>query len=260
MRTDRKSVQGMHRIRIAPPWVLVVSGALATSALAASLRVSPIGVDIPSTSRAAAITIANTDSEPVNLQIRIYKWTQAGNEENLEPSSDILVSPPSVAVPPGASYTIRVARPVASPVREELSYRLLVDELPQPEDPRTVGQGVRMVLRTSMPVFIADKAAVAHLSWSVWQDDDGIHAQVVNSGRRHAKVAALTLQPADGPPIAFGSGLNGYVLAGATKRFDLKIDSASEQRRLAPGSSVVVNAKNDALDIQVAVTVTANAG
>ncbi|MES2057737.1 MAG: molecular chaperone [Pseudomonadota bacterium] len=224
---------------------------------AASLRISPIGVDMPSSDRAAAITIANTDAEPVSLQIRLYKWSQVDGEEKLDPATDMFVSPPAITVPAGKSYTIRVARPTASPVDGELSYRLLIDELPKPIDPRTVGQGVKMVLRTSMPIFIADKKAIATLAWSVWQDADGLHAQVVNTGRRHAKIAGLSLQPASGPAISFGAGLNGYVLAGAIKRFDLKAEGNARLPQLVTGSPVKLTAKNDALDILATVLVAA---
>lgn len=225
---------------------------------AASLRISPIGVDMLSTARAAAITIVNTDAEPVSLQIRLYKWSQVDGEEVLDPTTDMVVSPPAVTVPANASYTIRVARPAATPVDRELSYRLLIDELPKPADPRTAGQGVRMVLRTSMPVFVADNTAMAELGWTVWQDGEGVYAQAVNTGRRHAKIAGLALTTANGAAVNFGAGLNGYVLAGATKRFDLKTGSAPQQPpALTTGSTVTLTAKNDALDVRTTVTVVA---
>ncbi len=107
-----------------------------------------------------------------------------------------------------------------------------------------------MVLRTSMPVFVADKKAVANLAWTVWQDGEGPHAQAVNTGQRHAKIAGLTLQAADGPAISFGAGLNGYVLAGATKDFHLKSEPGARPPPLAAGSAVTLAAKNDALDIR----------
>jgi fimbrial chaperone protein len=235
----------------------IVAAALASAGIAsaASLRISPIGVDMPSTDRAAAITLANIDSDPVNLQVRIFKWSQIGGEDKLEPTDDLIVSPPFVTVPAGASYTIRIARPATAPVGGERSYRLLIDELPKPVDPRTVVQGVQMVLRTSMPVFIADKAAVADLSWKVWRDAAGMHARVINNGQRHAKIAGLTVTPQGGAPVSFGAGLNGYVLPGATRQFDIAASAGVTLPELAAGATVTISAKNDALDIKAAVPV-----
>lgn len=141
----------------------------------------------------------------VNLQIRLFKWSQVDGEDHLDPTSEMLVSPPAASVPAGASYTIRVARPAAAAVPTEQAYRLFIDELPKPIDPRTIGQGVAMVLRTSMPVFVTDKKAIAQINWKVWQDAEGLHAEAANVGQRHAKIALLTIQPATGAPIVFGS-------------------------------------------------------
>jgi fimbrial chaperone protein len=224
---------------------------LAGVSFGASLRLSPLGLDISAKNRAAALTLANTADEPLTVQLRVFKWMQSEGEDQLEPATDIVASPPAVTIPAGASYTLRIARPAASAVGSELAYRLLIDELPKPFDPSSSDQGVRMVLRTSIPVFVADTAATAHLAWTVWQDPSGIHAQVMNSGARHAKIAALTLTGADGAPIVFGAGLNGYVLAGSARRFDLPGNAP----RLVPGASLVLTAKNDALDIRVPVSV-----
>jgi fimbrial chaperone protein len=160
----------------------------------------------------------------------------------------MLVSPPAARIAPGASYTVRVARMTAAPIDRELSYRVFIDELPKPADPRALGQGVSMVLRKSLPVFVVDPKAFARLSWKVWQDDEGVHAEADNAGRRHAKIAGLTVHAENGPTLVFGEGLNGYVLAGQHKRFDLK--QAPDAARLAPGSSVELTAKDSGQAIQ----------
>jgi fimbrial chaperone protein len=222
---------------------------------AASLRISPIGIDILSNQRASSLTLVNSDSEPLSVQVRIFKWSQVNGEDRLELTNDLLVSPPAATVPAGASYMIRVARPSVTPVQGEQSYRLFIDELPKPIDPRAVGQGISMVLRTSMPVFVVDKKAIAKLVWRVWQDDKGIHAEVVNAGQRHAKISSLTLQPGSGPPIAFGPGLNGYVLAGMTRRFDLNAGPKVTLPTLAAGSPLTLTAINDGAEIKETVSV-----
>ncbi|PJI89297.1 molecular chaperone [Sphingomonas koreensis] len=225
-------------------------------AWAARLRISPIGVHLTATERAGAITIVNTDDRPVNLQLRIYEWSEREDgQEQLDRTDDMIVSPPAITVPAGASYTIRVARPMIAPVNGELAYRLLIDELPQPDDPRTTGQGVKMVLRNSLPVFVTDAKAMAELKWAVWQDEAGVHVRAENQGKRHAKIVNLMLQTPSGHPLSFGGGLNGYVLGGATRVFTLPVDAPGAGARLRDGDSVSLVAKNDALDVKAAIVV-----
>lgn len=224
------------------------------SASAAKLRISPIGVHLTTAERAGAITIVNTDDRPVNLQLRIYRWSESEDgRAQLDKTNDMIVSPPAITVPAGASYTIRVARTADTPVNGELSYRLLIDELPQPDDPRTVGQGIKMVLRNSLPVFVTDTKAMAELEWAVWQDQAGVHAQARNQGKRHAKIVNLTLQTTTGRPLSFGGGLNGYVLGGATRTFTAP--AAGGNAMLRDGDSIGLIAKNDALDLKTTVVV-----
>ena len=226
------------------------------SASAARLRISPIGLHLSATERAGAITIVNTDERPVNLQLRIYQWSELEDgQEQLDKTDDMIVSPPAITVPAGASYTIRIARPAVAPVNGELSYRLLIDELPQPDDPRTVGQGIKMVLRNSLPVFVTDTKAMADLKWAVWQDEAGVHAQAQNRGKRHAKIADLTLQTATGAPLSFGGGLNGYVLGGATRTFTVPVLAEGRKVTLRDGDSVGLAARNDALDVKATIVV-----
>lgn len=199
--------------------ILTIS--LGVPASAASLRLSPILIEMQPSQRATAVTVTNTDSQPVTLQIRLYRWSQRDGEDKLDPTSDMIVSPPVATIPAGASYTIRLARRVMTPFAGEVSYRLMLDEIPKVADPNKPIQGVAMVLRTSLPVFVTDPAAKAQIGWQFWQDAGGIHVEATNLGTRRARIAGLQVEMPTGRTITFGSGLNGYVLAQATRRFDV---------------------------------------
>lgn len=222
--------------------------AFAAPASAFSVRISPIGVDLAPNERAQSLTITNIDSETSNMQVRIFKWTQVDGQDHLEPTTEIAISPPFLAVPAGKSYTVRVVRAAVQPEAGEASYRLFVDEIPKPATPGSQDQSVRMVLRASMPVFVTNKSARADLSWRIWQDKDGLHAEARNSGLRHAKISALTLHRANGQTIRMSEGLAGYVLGGAIRRFDLKATDGFP--RLVAGEKLSITAQNDSMTIQ----------
>ena len=211
------------------------------TAYAASIRIAPVNVDMPTTQKATALTLTNMGAEAVSLQLRSFSWSQSDGKDELTPTDRLMISPPAVTVPAGGSYTVRIARSSISSVSSEESYRLLIDELPRPVDSRTINRGVSMILRTSVPVFVVDENAFAQLSWSIRQDAVGLHARVTNTGKRHAKISQLTLT-AGQTVVSFGEGLNGYVLSGTSRQFT--VAHPDPHLRLTGGKSVILTARD----------------
>ncbi|WP_026872304.1 fimbrial biogenesis chaperone [Inquilinus limosus] len=219
----------------------------ATDGRAASLQVSPVSVDLTAPAQASSVNLRNNGDRPVNVQIRVYKWTQSGGEDQLTPARDVVASPPAAALQPGTTYTIRVARTAAPVTSGEDSYRLLIDELPEVNVRRPAGS-VNLVIRYSIPVFFADRAAGAELRWDVRRDGGSLVVEATNTGSRHAKIANLTVASPAGQ-VAFGQGLNGYVLPGATRRW------TAPGARIQPGSGVTITAKGDDYAVNQTATV-----
>lgn len=216
---------------------------------AASLQVSPVSVDLTAPAQAASVNLRNNGDRPVNVQVRVYKWTQAGGEDQLVPATDVVASPPAATLQPGTTYTIRVARTAAPMSSGEDTYRLLVDELPD-VNVRRPADAVNLVIRYSIPVFFADRSAGAELRWDVRRDGGNLVVEATNTGNRHAKIANLTVASPAGR-VSFGQGLNGYVLPGSTKRWT----AAAGAQRIQPGSSVNITANGDDYAVNQTATV-----
>ena len=105
----------------------------ATRSSAASLTVSPILVEVSAAASTAAVTLRNREARPVNAQVRVFRWTQRDGEDHLAPTEDVVASPPIVTVQAGEDYTVRLLRITASPPQGESAYRIVVDELPDPQ-------------------------------------------------------------------------------------------------------------------------------
>ena len=216
---------------------------------AASLQVSPVTVDLTAPAQAASVNLRNNGDRPVNVQVRVYGWTQSGGDDQLAPAKDVVASPPAATLQPGTTYTIRVARTAAPVTAGEETYRLLVDELPD-VNVRRPADAVNLVIRYSIPVFFADRSAGAELRWDVRRDGGGLVVEATNTGNRHAKIANLTVASPAGR-VSFGQGLNGYVLPGATRRWT----AAAGGQRIQPGSSVNITANGDDYAVNQTATV-----
>lgn len=196
--------------------VLAVGALIAPPSQASGLQVSPIGLNLAASAPADALWLTNTGNDTVHAQVRVFRWTQVDGKDVLEPSRDLVVSPPMITIAPGERQMVRVIRQVAPPDGVESAYRVLVDELPV--DGGTT-PGLKFVLRYSIPVFLSpagDPTVRATLE-ATWEDSpSGPTLRVRNAGKAHAQIADVNWRNADGQRTALLSGLVGYALPGST--------------------------------------------
>ncbi|MCB5425948.1 molecular chaperone [Altererythrobacter sp. CC-YST694] len=197
----------------------IFAGCLALVACSAasaqtSFRVQPITVDVRAPSQATAVTLQNTGSTPVSLQLRVFEWTQVDGGDVIRPTTDVVVSPPAATVPGNSTYTVRVARTAGAVTKGEKSYRLWIDEIPVTATDTADEAAVEVRLRYDMPLFFGAANIAPDVTWAAYRSGDSLVVEATNRGERNARVVGL--QVGD---ISFGKGLNGYVLPGATRRW-----------------------------------------
>jgi fimbrial chaperone protein len=86
----------------------------------------------------------------VQVQVRVFRWTVVDGNDVLEPTRDVVASPPMTVLVPGAENLIRVVRVSDKPPADGERYRLLIDELPDPNRQRA-GR-VNVLVRHAIPV------------------------------------------------------------------------------------------------------------
>jgi fimbrial chaperone protein len=216
---------------------LVFVTTLPQTVVAASLQVSPVSFDLPATASATQLTLRNLGEESINVQIRVFRWSQEDGEEVLTPTTDLVVSPPAASLEPGQNHIVRLVRTSNQPVTGEESYRLLIDELPQP---RETGQStVSFVFRYSMPVFFSEDNAQPELSWQTLVDGDKLVVRAQNAGTRHVRLSGLQLTNASGESLSLAKNLAGYVLPDSSLQWSTPLP---ESDALAPGSDLAISA------------------
>jgi fimbrial chaperone protein len=186
---------------------------------AASLRVAPTSLELIAPSGTAVLNLGNDGDHPINVQVRVFKWSQTGGIERLEPTRDVVASPPSAKMNPNGQYVVRVVRTSKAPVRAEETYRVIVDELPDPA--RARAGTVTLIMRHSIPIFFK-KADVkpAEVSWNVSRQGNGLVLTGKNNGGSRFRLSNVTLVQG-AAKIGSRDGLVGYVLSGATMQWPI---------------------------------------
>lgn len=191
----------------------LASALLPHAAHASTLRVSPVGLDLPPGQNAATLNLFNDDSALLNVQVRVFRWSQRDGKDVLEPATGVVVSPPIAKLAPGAARTVRVVRLDAKLPERQEAYRLIVDELPPPLGEG--GRSITLLMRHSIPLFFAASGERAKVEWRLIQSEGGPALLASNTGGRHLRIANLRIRDAAGGVLAERKGLVGYALPGS---------------------------------------------
>jgi len=224
--------------------------ALTAPAAASTFNIAPIRVQLSAAHRMGVLTLTNADDQPVVVQVHLVAWSQQNGEERLDETRDMLVTPPVLQIPANGAQVIRVAlRREPDPARE-LSYRVILEEVPQAAPEAALG--LRVALRLSVPIFVAPLQGSANpdLAWESRRLADGqIEVAASNRGTGHVQVNGFDLQltGARDPLRAVGAK---YVLPGSRVTWTLSPDAGPDTGRNAgkdagPQGPIVIHGHGD---------------
>jgi fimbrial chaperone protein len=201
-------------------FVLAVAGlSLPASALASDLRIAPASVEAHVGSRTATINVVNGEQRPLKAQIRVMRWTQETGQDKLTPTTDLVASPPFVTLKAGERYVIRLVQVKRGPIQGEESYRVLIDEVPEPH---TAAAGtVNFLLRQSVPVFFSDLPRRSpKVGWQMAREGSNVWLVGRNTGNRRIRISDVTIGPSKAA-LYHQPGLLGYVLPNSEMRWPI---------------------------------------
>lgn len=200
--------------------LLAVFSALPT--FAGPFSISPVRIYMAPRERATAITVTNEGDETLVMQADIYDWKQkASGEDDLVLTEDMIVSPPIIKVAPKSRQVVRLAMLRPRPAAEQLSYRLIVREIPEAR-PASTNVQLQIALAFSMPVFITPNSVKRNVACTIERAAENAMKTVCeNTGNAFAQPRSFVLAAANGTKLA-SADTGGYILPGVKRSFDLK--------------------------------------
>ena len=213
------------------------------SAQAGVLSVSPVVLEFAPGQKALTTAVSNPGDRPMQVQVRLVRWSSEGPDgETYTPTRDIGFSPPMFELKAGERQIVRLMLRTGRDPARETAYRLIVDQLPDPDV-----TGVQMPVRMVLPVFVApDAKGQGRLSWTATTSGGDVVVTARNVGPRRVKLVDLNFTSAGG--VAERAPVRGYVLAGEARTWRVRTRAA------AP--AVQVNAKTEEGTLSVTVPLT----
>ncbi len=186
---------------------------------AGSFSVTPVRIYMTPRDRAVAITITNEGDTPVALQADLNTWSQKpdGTDE-LVLTDDMILSPPIIRLGPKARQVVRLALLKPADASRQLTYRLIVREVPEATAPKGNTIEVPIALALSMPVFITPPPAKREMDCQVGRADGALAVTCANTGTAYAQIQEILVLRGDSnsAPLARFEG-GAYILPGARK-------------------------------------------
>jgi fimbrial chaperone protein len=170
----------------------LLGGLVAPDAGAGSIELSPVRVDLSALARIGVLTVRNTGTTASLMQVTLLAWDAQAPDQSGERSDDLVVTPTTFALQPGAQQVVRLGLRGAPPGTVEAAYRLIIEEVPGGQSPPSTA--TQLLVRHDVPVFIAPREpgvrAMLAASGCGQQATDLL---LRNSGNVHLKVLQVAL-------------------------------------------------------------------
>jgi fimbrial chaperone protein len=185
-------------------------------------RVTPVRIFLDRRAKSCVITLLNDGEDTVHLQGKAMSWTQGADGRDVyEETRDLIFFPRLLKLDKGEQKIIRAGVRVPATSREK-TYRLFIEEIPQPNAASAGSSQLTVAVRFGIPVFakpLREKRAADLASVSLNKGE--VNAVVANSGNIHFRITDITVQGVNGTgEETFSEKLNGwYLLAGASRSY-----------------------------------------
>ena len=222
-------------------------------ASAGTIGVSPVRVTLSDSQKTGSLSVRNDGAEPVTMQMEVLSWSQREGNAVFAATRELLANPPIFTIPAGSSQLVRVGLRRAPDAQRELTYRVILQELPPPPNPDLTG--ARMTLRISLPVFVSPEIeAKPVLLWQAVRTSQGaLKISLSNNGNGHIQIKNFKLSLLDSAQPWVTLQSSDYVLAGQSR--DWIVLASPENPAPPPGVTLQLFAQTDAGDIEAEVMI-----
>lgn len=221
----------MKRSATIPVVALAAFLTFGAGAIGADYSLSPIPVAVAMGTKTASMTVRNRGTEPLHLAVRVFTWNQSADSSMiLTPNTTLVVYPRSLTVAPSEQRTVRIGLPAASG-NEEVAYRVLFEQLPDPGALTGVkGSGVVVRTNIGVPLFVepAKTTAAQKISGAVLKGTS-LELKLENDGDVHVEPTTVSAVGTDaaGKQTFAVTTPGWYILRGATRTFTFAIPAGA---------------------------------
>jgi fimbrial chaperone protein len=170
----------------------LLAGLVALDAAAGSIELSPVRVDLSALARVGVLTVRNTGATASLMQVTLLAWDAQTPDQSGARSDELVVTPTTFALQPGAQQVVRLGLRGSPPPTVEAAYRLIIEEVPAAQSPSSTA--TQLLVRHDVPVFVAPRVpAVRSMQAAAGCGPQATDLLLRNSGNVHLKILQVAL-------------------------------------------------------------------
>lgn len=190
----------------------------------AEWRVTPIRLDLGRDAKTGVITVINEGAVKLQLQMKAFEWTQdAEGKDTYTETNDIIFYPKIMIFEKAEERILRAGIKIPATTKEK-TYRLFIEEIPEPK--KAEGVRVAIAIRFGVPIFVKPLKEEAKGEIEKIEMSKGvINALIKNTGNLHFIINSIDIKGKNlkGEEI-FSKELSGwYLLSGASRLYTTTI-------------------------------------
>jgi len=209
-------------------------------------RVVPIRLDLGKDAKSGVLTVVNEGDEKINFQMKAFEWTQdAEGKDRYAETNDLIFFPKIMLLEKKEERIIRAGIRIPA-VTQEKTYRLFIEEIPEPK--KAEGVQVALAIRFGVPIFVKPLKEEAKGEIGKIELSKGtLSALINNKGNIHFIIKSINIKGKNpkGEEI-FSKELSGwYLLSNASRLYTTLIT----EEVCAGLSKIEVGVKADKLNL-----------
>jgi len=216
-------------IRTLSPWLFLAAVIIVlfpAEGHSGQWRVAPVMIFLDQQSKSSVVTVVNEGEDTIHLQGKAMEWSQDPEGKDVyQETKDLIFFPRILMLKKGEQKIVRTGiRQLAA--SKEQTYRLFIEEIPQPKKDTSGASQLTVTVRFGIPVFVKPlKEELAAELVSVTLTKGVLGAAIENTGNVHFRITEISVTGKNGSgEETFAEKLNGwYLLAGANRNYSVTI-------------------------------------
>jgi fimbrial chaperone protein len=206
-----------------------------SGAFSGEFRVTPIRLDFDRGTKSGMITIVNEGGDRLNVQMKAFEWTQnADGKDEYTETNDIIFFPRIMSLEKSEEKILRAGIKIPATTKEK-TYRLFIEEIPEPK--KAEGVHVAITIRFGVPIFVKPlKEELKGEIEKVELSKGVLNALIKNKGNSHFIIHSVNIRGknAKGKEILSKELSGWYLLSGVSRAYTLSMlkESCDDLARL----------------------------